>query len=56
MLILLAQFYVVSFNFILNYLYLHDIGQLVYMYTLLEDNLLTTASFKHNYGIQFWNS
>lgn len=54
MLILLAQFYVVSFNFILNYLYLYDIGQLVYMYTLLEDNLLTTASFKDNYGIQFW--
>lgn len=53
MLILLAQFYVVSFNFILNYLYLYDIGQLVYMYTLLEDNLLTTASFKDNYGIQF---
>lgn len=53
MLILLAQFHIVSFNFIFNYLYLYDSGQLVYMYTLLEDNLLTTASFKDNYSIQF---
>ena len=46
MLILLAQFDIASFNFIVNYLYLYGSGQLVYMYTLLEDNHLTTASFK----------
>ena len=37
--ILLIQFYFGSFNILLDYLYLYGSGQLVYMCTLLEDNL-----------------